>query len=114
VVAEIVLPPAPPRADVLRVTVKPTSRTPAWQALLQATVRADRQPASALRLPPWTLHPPDQEATFVVRMAPALVDAGRAGQKLLLSVTAVPLNAADAQSPVPSFSVKAAWDVLRE
>lgn len=111
-VAEMALPPIPSTAAVLRVSVAPTSTAQVWQALLQATLQIESHPTSAVRLAPWSLHPPDQAATFVVRVPPGLQEAARAGQRLRLTVTASPLVSTNPLPPAPSFEVSAAWDVL--
>ena len=113
-VAEVLLPApqvmAPASATVLRVTVRPTASAVTWPALLQPRLRVAGEPGGGVNLPPWTLYPPVEPATFTVPVPAGIRQALRRGQAIHLSVTATPLDAMAAQGlAAPTFSVAAAW-----
>ncbi len=110
-VAEMRLPPPPHGAALLRVTITPRPLKAAWPALLQARLRVDAPGHAATALAPWSLFPPDQAATFSVRVPPSLMAAGRTGHPLLLNVTAMPLNPVPPGAVAPAFDVSVSWAV---
>ena len=114
-VAEVLLPPASPvmasaSASVLRVTVTPTVSGATWPALLQPRLRVAGEPGGGVNLPPWTLYPPEEPATFTVRVPTVIRQAVGRGQAIHLTLTATPLDAMAAQGlAAPTFSVAAVW-----
>jgi hypothetical protein len=93
---------------VLRVTLTPAATTaanPTWQG----TLYIEGQLSSLVPLPPWTLYPADQAATFVARVPAALVAASRAGRRVVLSVRPVPSHAGVATVATAPPDVKAEW-----
>lgn len=108
-VAGMRLPPPPQGPAMLRVTITPRPLKAAWPALLHARLRVDAPGQSAAALAPWSLFPPDQPATFSVRVPPSLMAAGRTGHPLLLTVTATPLNPVPPGAVAPAFDVSVSW-----
>lgn len=106
--AAIILPSAKGAVNVMRVTVTPTSRMAA-NPTLQGTLLIEGEPQSAVRLPPWTLFPADQAATFVVRVPVPFVEASRAGRRVVLSVRALSSHAGASSVATAPLKVNAFW-----
>jgi len=113
VIANVLLPPAQASASVLRVTVtpKPTRES---NPTMQAALHIESQPQTAVRLPPWTLFPADQAATFVVRVPASLVEASRIGQRVMLSISSASTSAGASWTLPATVDVEVKWDAARD
>jgi hypothetical protein len=112
VIAEKLLPPAQASASVLRVTVTPKPSRES-SPTMQATLQIEGQPQTAVRLPPWTLFPANQAATFVVRVPASLVKASRIGQRVVLFISSASASAGASWALPATVDVEVEWDVPR-